>query len=197
MSATPRLPCLVLVGGGAATGKSQLARALVSRVANAVLLDKDRLLGGWVDGLLIAAGQGVDRDSSYYWQEVRPREYTTLEAIAFDHLELGKVVVIDAPLRSELNDPAWVARVRRECEARGSRLLTFWVIVPTELVRQRMLERGEARDEWKLAHWQEFLQRQPYDSPPGAEFVLRNDTREASKTALSNMLAALDQLGEP
>jgi uridine kinase len=54
---------LVLVAGGAASGKSRLARKLVRRLPNAVHLDKDRLLDAWVDRLLLATGIGVDRDS--------------------------------------------------------------------------------------------------------------------------------------
>ena len=172
-------PCLVLMAGGAATGKSGLARALVRRVPNAILLDKDRLLGAWVDLVLRAAGEEVDRDSRYYWQEVRPQEYATLEAAAYDHLALGKVVVIDAPLRPELNDPVWVARVRKECQARAAHLIAIWMVVSPDTARRRMLARGEARDAWKLAHWEEFLRRQPYEPPTGASVVIENDDEES------------------
>jgi predicted kinase len=186
-----RPPALVLMGGGAATGKSRLARALVRRLPQAALLDKDRLLGPWVDRLLLAAGVEADRDSPVYWQEVRPLEYATLEAVAYDHLALGKVAVIDAPLRPEMNDPAWVARVRRECEARGARLLTVWVVVDPETARQRMRARREARDDWKLLHWEEFLRRQPYDPPAGAMLVIPHDAPEATEAAVARILAAL------
>lgn len=181
-------PCLVLMAGGAATGKSRLARALVRRVPNGILLDKDRLLGPWVDLVLRASGEEVDRDSRYYWQDVRPQEYVTLEAITYDHLELGKVVVIDAPLRPELNDPAWVERVRRECEARAACLMAVWVIVSPDTARRRMLARGEARDAWKLAHWEEFLRRQPYDPPTGASVVIDNDDGESPDRAIAHLL---------
>ena len=145
-------PCLVLIAGGAATGKSGLARALVRRVPNAILLDKDRILGVWVDLVLRASGEEVDRDSRYYWQDVRPQKYATLEAVAYNHLALGKVVVVDAPFWPELNDPAWVARVRKECAARAARLVAVWVIVSPDTARRRMLARAETRDDWKLAH---------------------------------------------
>jgi predicted kinase len=181
-------PCLVLMAGGAATGKSRLARALVRQVPNAILLDKDRLLGPWVDLVLRASGEEVDRDSRYYWQQVRPQEYATLEAVAYDHLELGKVVVVDAPLRPELNDPAWVARVRKECQARAASLMAIWVIVSPDTARRRMQARGEARDDWKLAHWEEFLRRQPYDPPMGASVVIENDDGESPDGAIARLL---------
>jgi len=184
-------PCLVLMAGGAGVGKTRLTRMLVRRVPNAVLLDKDRLLGGWVDRLLTAANVGVDRDSRYYWQEVRPQEYATLETIAFDHLELGKVVAIDAPLRPELQDPGWTTRIQGACAARGAGFLAVWVVVSPETARRRMATRAEPRDQWKLANWEEFLRRQPYDPPAGATLVLENENNDSLEPAIDNILAAI------
>lgn len=186
-----RRPCLVLMAGGAGVGKTLLARELVRRVPNAVLLDKDRLLGGWVDLVLGAAGEAVDRDGRYYWQEVRPQEYWTLERIAYDHLELGKLVVIDAPLRPELSDPCWVARVRHECKSRDAGFLAIWVIVSPETARRRMTARAEPRDRWKLSNWEEFLRRQPYDPPGGAALVLKNEDSDNLEPVLDQTLAAI------
>jgi hypothetical protein len=160
-------------------------------VPNAILLDKDRLLGAWVDLVLRAAGEAIDRDGRYYWQDVRPQEYRTLERVAYDHLELGKVVVIDAPLRPELSDPDWVVRVRRECERRKAGFLAVWVIVSPETARRRMAARAEPRDHWKLANWDEFLRRQPYDPPAGAGLVLTNEDSDTLEPALTHALAAL------
>lgn len=184
-------PCLVLMAGGAGVGKTGLARMLVRRVTNAVLLDKDRLLGRWVDRVLVAGGTNADRDSRYYWQEVRPDEYATLETIALDHLELGKVVVVDAPLRPELQDSAWVTRVRKACAERGAGFLAVWVVVSTETARRRMTARAEPRDQWKLANWEEFLRRQPYDPPAGAGLILANEDSHTLEPALTQILAAL------
>jgi predicted kinase len=179
------------MAGGAGTGKTSLSQALVRRVPNAVLLDKDRVLGVWVDLVLRASGVGVDRDSRYYWQDIRPEEYLTLERIAYDHLELGKVVVIDAPLRPELNDPCWVARVGRECEKRGAGFLAVWAIVSPDTARRRMTARAEPRDHWKLANWEEFLRRQPYDPPSGAALVLTNEDGDSIEPPLAHVLKAI------
>lgn len=187
----PMRPCLVLVAGGAGTGKTGLSQALVRRVPNAILLDKDRLLGAWVDLVLRAAGEAIDRDGRYYWQDVRPQEYRTLETVAYDHLELGKVAVIDAPLRPELSDADWVGRVRRECESRQAGFLAAWLIVSPETARRRMAARAEPRDRWKLANWEEFLRRQPYDPPTGAGLILENEDEESLKSVLEKTLAAM------
>jgi predicted kinase len=180
------------MAGGAGTGKTRLARALVRRVPNAILLDKDRLLGVWVDLVLQAAGEAIDRDGGYYWQDVRPEEYRTLERVAYDHLEMKKLVVIDAPLRPELSDPAWVGRIRGECESRGAGFLAVWLIVPSDTARRRMAARAEPRDQWKLANWEEFLRRQPYDPPAGAGLVLQNADSESLEPALDRVLAAIE-----
>jgi predicted kinase len=184
-------PCLVLMAGGAGTGKTRLSQALVRRVPNAVLLDKDRVLGAWVDLVLWASGEAVDRDGRYYWQELRPQEYLTLERIAYDHLELGKLVVIDAPLRPELGDPGWVARIRHECESRRAGFLSVWVIVSPDTARRRMAARAEFRDHWKLANWEEFLRRQPYDPPSGATLVLSNEDSDSIEPPLANVLEGI------
>lgn len=182
---------LVLIAGGAGSGKTGLARELVRLVPNAVLLDKDRLLGAWVDAVLVAKGVGADRDNAYYWGTVRPLEYATLECVAFDHLELGKVVVIDAPLRPELMDPAWVARIRGECTRRQAGFTAVWVTVSTLTARRRMERRAEARDHWKLANWEEFLRRQPYDSPTGATLVLPNEDGAVPEEQVRRILEAM------
>ncbi len=187
----PMRPCLVLMAGGAGTGKTRLSQGLVRRVPNAVLLDKDRLLGGWVDLVLRASGEAVDRDGRYYWEDVRPEEYRTLERIAYDHLELGKVVVIDAPLRPELNDPHWVDRLRGECERRRAGCLPIWVIVSPETAQRRMRARAESRDHWKLANWEEFLRWQPYDPPSGAALVLPNEDSESIEPQLAHVLEGI------
>jgi predicted kinase len=182
----------VLIAGGAGTGKTGLARELVRLVPNAVLLDKDRILGAWVDAVLVAKGVGADRDNAYYWETVRPLEYRTLEQIAFDHLEMGKVVVIDAPLRPELMDPAWVARIRGECERRTAGFLAVWTMVDPGTARRRMERRAEARDHWKLANWEEFLRRQPYDPPTGATLVLANEDGAVPAAQVRRVLAAME-----
>lgn len=179
------------MAGGAGVGKTRLSQALVRRVPNAVLLDKDRLLGGWVDLVLRASGEAVDRDGRYYWNEVRPEEYRTLERIAYDHLELGKVVVIDAPLRPELSDPPWLDRVRGECETRMAGCLPVWVTVSPETAERRMRARAEPRDHWKLANWEEFLRRQPYDLPSGAALVLPNEDSDTLEPAVTHVLMAI------
>ncbi|MCK7503514.1 MAG: hypothetical protein MZV70_04985 [Desulfobacterales bacterium] len=78
---------------------------------------------------------------------MRPQEYATLEAVAYDHLELGKVVGhrCAAPAGTERSGVG--GRVfGRNAQARAASLMAVWVIVSPDTARRRMLARGEARD---------------------------------------------------
>ncbi|HTX52149.1 MAG TPA: AAA family ATPase [Candidatus Baltobacteraceae bacterium] len=190
-SAALQRAALVVLAGGPCAGKTAIAHALVRVLPNAILLDKDFILGDWVDRLLLASQAGVDRDSTFYWKEVRPLEYRTLEAIAYDHLQMGKVVVLDAPLASELNDAGWAARIGRECATRGAGFLPVWVSVSAETAYRRMQARGAVRDHWKLTHWPEFLARRSYDHPTQAKLILSNEDGTTVDEQVARVRSAL------
>jgi predicted kinase len=168
-------PALILIGGGAASGKSRIAIEVVRCILNGVLLDKDCLFGEWVDAILSARGHAADRDCLIYWDYIRPLEYTSLVRLAFDHLRLGKVVVIDAPLRPELDNLAWLQQMEQSCNDLGASLAAIWIEVSPECARRRMQQRSEPRDKWKLENWNEFIRRQNYGPPRAAQLVLQND----------------------
>ncbi len=187
-------PALVILGGGPCAGKTAIAHALVRAIPNAILLDKDFILGDWVDRLLLTTQSAVDRDSAFYWKDVRPLEYRTLEAIAYDHLLMHKLVVLDAPLAPELNDPEWATRLRCECARRQSGFLPVWVSVSAETAYRRMQARGAVRDHWKLTHWAEFLARRSYDQPSQAALILCNEDGTTVDEQVARVADALGRL---
>jgi predicted kinase len=184
---------LVLMGGGPGSGKTRIARELVRRLPTSLWLDKDLLSGRWVDQLLLVGNAGVvDRDSPYYWQTVRPLEYATLEAVAFAHLTLGKSVVIDAPLAPELNDAAWVTRMREACRDHSAELLSVWVRIAPATAYRRLHARGEPRDRWKLAHWEEFLAtRRPYEPPAHVSLLVENEDADSPDRPVERILEVI------
>jgi predicted kinase len=185
------LPALILLGGGAASGKSRIATEIVRQISNAVLLDKDCLFSEWVDAILAAHGNRSDRDCAFYWDCVRPLEYHSLERLAFSHLQFGKVVVVDAPLRPELDDAVWVDRIGLACDSVGAKLIATWIEVSPNCARARMQYRSELRDKWKLENWDEFVRRQPYGAPRAARLVLQNDDNLKKESAVSSIMASL------
>ncbi len=156
-----------------------------------MLLDKDLLFSDWVEALLAARGLPSDRDSEIYWKEIRPLEYKSLERLAMSHLSMRKIVVIDAPLRPELNDPAWVRRLEQNCRSLGAILIPAWVEISEQCARQRMQNRYEARDQWKLSHWEEFIRRQSYRAPSEASLIIQNDEPQTPDAAARLVLKAL------
>lgn len=188
MQTDSSLPSLILIGGGAASGKSQIAIEVVRRISNAVLLDKDCLFGEWVDAILSANGHPSDRDCPVYWNYIRPLEYRSLERLAFNHLSLGKVAVIDAPLRPELDDSAWLHRMDMSCKALGSRLVAIWIEVSPECARERMQQRSEPRDKWKLDNWNEFISRQSYKAPLAAQLIFQNNEDSQRNLTVSRIV---------
>jgi predicted kinase len=181
---------LVLLGGGPGAGKTTLAEALVRRVPEAVLLDKDEIAGPWVDRMLsLAAGRCDERDSAYYWSEVRPLEYAALEALVWRHLGLGKSVVAVAPFGRELADATWRDRVRDRAGGFGARVVELWMSVEPDLARSRLARRGQARDARKLAGWEAFLAGDPYACPVAG--LVQLDSAQGVEACAAKVFALL------
>jgi predicted kinase len=187
-------PVLILIGGGPGAGKSGISVHLAQTIANSVLLDKDRLYSEWVAELLAASGNPDDRDCALYWDRIRPLEYASLERIALDQLRLGKAVVVDAPLRPELDNPDWVSRVRTACAEVGAKLIPTWIEISPDCAHSRMQERAEPRDQWKLENWDEFIRRQSYTPPRAAELILQNETAAQKESAIAAILAKITRV---
>ncbi len=166
---------MILIAGGPGAGKTALGRALARRISSAVVLDKDVLCGGWVDAMLDRLNDGqVDRDSRLYWDFVRPLEYSAVLDAALDNLALGKTVIAVAPFGPELRDAAWLRKLGRSVNDLGAKLKVIWIETNAAAARIRMSARNDARDNWKLAHWEEFARDAQFAAPRGNLLVLRN-----------------------
>jgi len=180
---------LVLIGGGAGSGKTSVARALATQFEASVLLDKDIVNGVWVDSMLHRMNGGrIDRESAIYREVLRPLEYACLMAAALDNLALGKMVFLVAPLGPELSDSDWVRRVKSSVADLGGRLRAIWLEIDPETARERIALRKEPRDAWKLAHWPQFLEQAQFAPPRTDLYVLRaND-----QTTLADLVNKAD-----
>lgn len=145
-----RVADLILVMGGAGTGKSTIARRLAAEL-QACILDSDEL----TEALFPA-----DRDSAAYLA-MRPRLYRALYRLAASNLALGRHVVIDAPHAGQIADPAWPAEVEALVRDAGARLRGVMCFCDVETRRRRMAARGEARDQPKIAQWDAFIASEP------------------------------------
>jgi DNA-binding transcriptional regulator YhcF (GntR family) len=169
------MPHLILIGGYAGSGKSELGRTL-SRLTSWAMVDKDTTTRPVVEKALEVMGTSPnDRESDIYLNEVRPREYEAVMATITENLHAGSNVIATAPFIRELSDEAWIQRLKSLCENTGTRLIVVWVYCDAESMHTYLRGRGAARDTAKLEDWQGYLDKIDLDYRPVIEhFVIDN-----------------------
>ena len=152
---------LHFVTGAAGVGKSTFGKRLAARHA-AVLLDSDTVTEPVVRAGLMAAGMSADdRDSPRYKELFRDAVYKSLFQTAIDNLMHIDVVII-GPFSRELGDPDWPERLEHQFGV----MPTIWYLhCKNELRRQRMIRRGNPRDQLKLANWRQHVENAPMVEP--------------------------------
>lgn len=170
-----REPHVILIGGYAGSGKTELGRIL-ARETGWPLLDKDTLTRPVVEAALEVLGQSPhDRESETYVNVIRPREYEALIAAANENVECGNSVVVTAPFIREFNDAAWVNRTQAAFTAMNAATTLVWVYCDVDTMHTYLRHRGAARDAAKLAGWLDYLSSIDVGfRPPAPHFVIDN-----------------------
>jgi predicted kinase len=139
---------LLLVSGAPGAGKSTLAKSLAP-VFNAVLLDKD-----CVDEAFSPGNRG-----SWYEKKILPRVIDALLRLAEINLRAGTNVILDAPWTMNFHRfPDLKSRIQRMARSVGAELKILECKIQEPLLRQRLQQRGLARDAEKLttSGWKKF-----------------------------------------
>lgn len=153
----PHHPMLLLVGGFAGSGKTELARFFV-QLTGWPLLDKDPLTRPLVERLLKAlGGDPNDRHTDLYRTQVRRVEYDCLMQSAMANVRCGISTVLTAPFIAEMTDADWMARLNHRCRSMGVDVAPIWVQCDVESMHEYISFRSAARDSWKLERWDEYL----------------------------------------
>ncbi|MBX6390584.1 MAG: AAA family ATPase [Frankia sp.] len=156
-TAPPDGPTVVLVGGYAGSGKSEIAKFLGSLTGWPVL-DKDSLTRHLVDQLLIAlGGEAHDRSSRLYLEKVRPLEYRCLLEATWDNVDCGTSVILDAPFIAEYARAEWMTRFHNRCRSKRATVVPIWVHCDTESMREYIEFRSAARDAAKMEAWDDYV----------------------------------------
>lgn len=153
----PTRPSVVMVGGYAGSGKTELGRIL-ARESGWPILDKDTATRAVVEHALEVDGVPAhDRESEVYLQKVRPLEYASLLALTTENAECGVSAVVTAPFVREFRDEAWRKRTEAAFTAIDAVVTFAWVRCDPETMLTYLRHRGAARDAAKLAEWDDYL----------------------------------------
>lgn len=191
---------LVFFCGHAGTGKTTVAKKLIGPLMKAIatpfcLLDKDTLYGGYSAAAMgMLTGDPNDRDSPLYLQHLRDPEYRGLLDTARDNLKLGISALVVGPLSREVRerrlfDRAWLG------VGADVALRVVWVYTAEERAHQRIVERANPNDAYKLAHWDEYRQRRFVPSGAICNDLLTFDNTAPTSADYEALLARI--VGEP
>lgn len=184
-----RKPQVILVGGYAGSGKTELGRIL-ARETGWPLLDKDTLTRPVVEAALEIIGQSPhDRESEAYVNLIRPREYEALLAAANENVDCGTSAIVTAPFIHEFTDRAWLTRTQAAFTGRKATTTLVWVYCDADTMHTYLRHRGAARDTAKLADWPGYLAGIDVDFRPPAPHVLVDNC--VSSTPLQNQATDL------
>ena len=188
---TPSTPRLILFAGHAGTGKSTLAKKALPLIVEKTgedffFLDKDTVYGAYSAHVMELTTQNPnDRDSPYYLENLRDWEYRGLLDIAKENLLLGVNVILVGPFSKEIQSSRMF-----NAEALGmppqTSISIAWIDLEVNEAKARMQKRGDPRDDWKLAHWDKYVERRI--DPPNHEAIKRFDNLQFSEPSFEKLI---------
>ncbi len=153
----PARPHVILIGGYAGCGKSELGRIL-ARETGWPILDKDTITRPVVEAALEVMGLSPhDRESEAYVNNIRPREYEALNAATLENVECGNSAIVTAPFIREFRETSWIERTQAAFSALKAKTSLVWVYCDASTMHTYIRHRGAARDAAKLADWDGYL----------------------------------------
>jgi len=155
---------LILVASPPACGKTYVSQLIAKSVEHIVYLDKDDL-AELLGAAFAASGVPVDMDGTFYLENLRTAEYTTILNIAFSALQFENLVILNAPFGKEVRDMEYMRALKERTNSIGAELLLIWVSVPEALWLERMKHRNSSRDTGKLQNWETYAKTVDH-SPP-------------------------------
>ncbi|MGI5501450.1 GntR family transcriptional regulator [Lentzea sp. CA-135723] len=184
-------PHVLLIGGYAGSGKTELGRIL-ARATGWPMLDKDTLTRPVVEAALEILGLSPnDRESESYLSKVRPREYEALINSMTENVQCGSSAIVTAPFIREFKDTAWLSRIAASCADMSATLTVVWVYCDPATMHTYIRHRGAARDASKVENWGDYLGAIDIDfRPPVAHEVIDNSASGVPLQAQARELIA-------
>ena len=188
---TPSAPRLILFAGHAGTGKSTLAKKALPLIIEKTgedffFLDKDTAYGAFSAHVMQLTTQNPnDRDSPFYLENLRDWEYQGLIDIARENLLLGVNVILVGPFSREIQSGRMF-----DAQALGvppqTSIQIAWIDLEESEAKKRMEKRADPRDEWKLAHWEQYTKRRT--EPPTHALLHRFDNAVFDEVSFEKLI---------
>ncbi|WP_326945787.1 GntR family transcriptional regulator [Amycolatopsis sp. NBC_01307] len=171
----PVAPQVVMIGGYAGSGKTELGRIL-ARETGWPMLDKDTLTRFVVEAALEMQGLSRnDRESETYLAKIRPAEYDSLLEAMAENLQCGNNAIVTAPFIREFADESWIRQRELLCRNLGAHLTIVWVYCDADTMHTYVRHRDAPRDATKLADWEQYVKGVNVDfRPPVSHVVIDN-----------------------
>lgn len=148
---------LIIITGCAGSGKTTVGIELSKQLGFAYV-DKDTVTREFTDFILTKLGSFEgDRESVLYRTEILPIEYRVTFKVCREVLDYGNNVVLTIPFISQIRDwNKWIA-IREEAKIDPETDVKFiWIKHNIDTEKKNIIKRDAARDQYKLAHWEEY-----------------------------------------
>ncbi len=143
----------------------------------------------FVAAVLASAGRPPgEREGPWYDEHVKAYEYAGMTATAREIRSHGCPVLLSGPFTAQIHDAArWQAWT---AELGGGTVRLVWVKSDEATLRRRLIARGLARDEAKLAEFEQYCASMRLGAEPPAPHLVV-DNRLTAAESLTGQLAAL------